>query len=203
MLCTLRLLKWVREKAWDLTEKQSLRLSQLKIHSGPEPQTSTKNWHCIPQSSWKIRYWHSLTGPYYCIVHRYECTHQGGPCDNVHVQASWVFSWSWSGSSQRLKRNPIRPDVMYFLLAGDKRALHRYARNRRGSVALYYASVCALCAARCELAIDQVWPEKSTGLEKRRRLKDSGRSPYTYIYREWQNPKSQRRCGARSSPPQI
>ena len=27
----------------DLTEKQSLRLSQLKIHSGPEPQTSTKN----------------------------------------------------------------------------------------------------------------------------------------------------------------
>ena len=40
---------------------------------------------------------------------------------------------------------------MYFLLAGDtfKRALHRYARNRRGSVALYFASVCALCAARC------------------------------------------------------
>ena len=38
---------------------------------------------------------------------------------------------------------------MYFLLAGDKRALHRYARNRRGSVALYCALVCALCAARC------------------------------------------------------
>ena len=48
-----------------------------------------------------------------------------------------------------LKRNPIRPDVMYFLLAGDKPALHRYARNRHGSVALYCASVCALCAARC------------------------------------------------------
>ena len=32
------------------------------------------------------------------------------------------------------------------------------------------------------LAIDEVWPEKSTGLEKRRRLKDSGRSPDTYIY---------------------
>ena len=30
---------------------------------------------------------------------------------------------------------------MYFLMAGDKRALHRYARNRRGSVALYCASV--------------------------------------------------------------
>ena len=74
-----------------------------------------------------------------------------GPCDNVHVQASWVFSWSWSRSSPRLKRNPIRPDAMYFLLAGDtcKRALHRYARNRRGFVALYCASVCALCAARC------------------------------------------------------
>ena len=71
---------------------------------------------------------------------------------------------------------------MYFLLAGDKRALHRYARNRRGSVALYCASVCALCARLgVELAIDGVWPEKSTGLEKRRRLKDSGRSPDTYI----------------------
>ena len=31
------------------------------------------------------------------------------------------------------------------------------------------------------LAIDEVWPEKSTG-QKRRRLKDSGRSPDTYIY---------------------
>ena len=86
----------------------------------------------------------------YCIVHRCECTHECGPCDNLHVHASWVFSWSWSRSSPILpKRNPIRPDVMYFLLAGDKRALHRYARNRRGSVALYCASVCALCAARC------------------------------------------------------
>ena len=53
------------------------------------------------------------------------------------------------------------------------------------------------------LAIDEVWPEKSTGLEKRRRLKDSGRSPDTYIYREWQNPKPTRRCGARSSSPQL
>ena len=54
------------------------------------------------------------------------------------------------------------------------------------------------------LAINEVWPEKSTGLEKRRRLKDSGRSPdtYIYIYREWQNPKPTRRCGARSSSPQ-
>ena len=78
-----------------------------------------------------------------------KCTHQCGPCDNVHVQASWVFSWSWSRSSPRLKRNPILPDVMYFLLSGDNRALHWYARNRRGSVALYCASVCALCAARC------------------------------------------------------
>ena len=88
-----------------------------------------------------------ITRPYYCIVHRYECTHQCGPCDNVHVHASWVFScWSWSRSSPILKRNPIRPDVMHFLLAVDKRALHRYARNRRGSEALYCASV---CAARC------------------------------------------------------
>ena len=73
---------------------------------------------------------------------------------------------------------------MYFLLAGDKRALHRYARNRRGSVALYCASVCALCAARwCGgLRSTRSGQKKSTGLEKRRRLKDSGRSPDTYIY---------------------
>ena len=47
---------------------------------------------------------------------------------------------------------------MYFLLAGDKRPLHRYAR---GSIALYCASVCALCAAR-------VWSLRSTrsGLKK-------------------------------------
>ena len=44
--------------------------------------------------------------------------------------------------------------------------VHRYARYARLGV---------------ELAIDEVWPEKSTGLEKRRRLKDSGRSPDTYI----------------------
>ena len=117
--------------------------------------------HVKPRASWERQEtrsdWMSctllkITGPYYCIVHRdeYECSHQCGPCANVHVQASWVFSWSWSRSSPRLKRNPIRPDVMYFLLAGDKRALHRYARNRRGSVALYCALVvCALCAARC------------------------------------------------------
>ena len=44
--------------------------------------------------------------------------------------------------------------------------VHRYARYARLGV---------------ELAIDEVWPEKSTGLEKRRRLKDSGRFPDTYI----------------------
>ena len=44
--------------------------------------------------------------------------------------------------------------------------MHRFARYARLGV---------------ELAIDEVWPEKSTGLEKRRRLKDSGRSPDTYI----------------------
>ena len=68
------------------------------------------------------------------------------------------------------------------LLAGDKRALHRYARNSRGSVALYCASVCALCAAQCGACDRRGLARKSTGLEKRRRLKVSGRSPDTYIY---------------------
>ena len=47
--------------------------------------------------------------------------------------------------------------------------VHRYARYARLGV---------------ELAIDEVrgWPEKSTGLEERRRLKGSGRSPDTYKY---------------------
>ena len=110
--------------------------------------------HVRPRACWERQEtrsdWMSCTllkttGPYYCIVYCYVCTHQCGPCDNVHVQVSWVFSWSWSRWSPRLKRNPIRPDVMYFLLSGDKRA----CIGRRGSVALYCASVCALCAARC------------------------------------------------------
>ena len=84
----------------DLTEKQSLRLSQLKIHSGPEPQlvTSMRRIDIVYLSQAErsgtgtivtnLRKLAHRAGPFYCIVHRYECTHQGGPCDNVHVQAS-------------------------------------------------------------------------------------------------------------------
>ena len=146
-----------------------------------------------------------ITGPYYswlCIA----------MCARINVDLATTFTFRrveyfLEVEVDRVrdwKENPIRPDVMYFLLSGDKRAcigmraigaapqpciVHRYARYARLGV-------------HVELAIDEVWPEKSTGLEKRRRLKDSGRSPDTYIYREWQNPKPTRRCGARSSSPQ-
>ena len=91
-----------------------------------------------------------ITGPYYCIVHRYECTHEYVDLATTFtfMRVEYFLEVEVDRVQPRLKRNPIRPDVMYFLLAGDKRALHRYARNRRGSVALYCASVCALCAAR-------------------------------------------------------
>ena len=82
------------------------------------------------------------------------------------------------------------------------------------------ASVCAqqarlrslvLCIGRyaryvrlgVELAIDEVWQEKVQGWRKGAGSKIAVGPPIPiYIYREWQNPKSQRRCGARSSSPQ-
>ena len=80
------------------------------------PSTCTRTWildkaclntgtgtvvgrHVRPRACWERQEtrsdWMSctllkITGPYYCIVHRYECTHQCGPCD-VHVHASWVL----------------------------------------------------------------------------------------------------------------
>ena len=54
---------------------------------------------------------------------------------------------------------------MYFLLAGDKRALLRYARNRRGSVALCIG-MRVMRGSMWRLAIDEVWPEKVQGWRK-------------------------------------
>ena len=117
------------------------------------------------------------------VTELYQCPNGHSPCTRT-----WILDKACLNTGRpscqtqgmlRVSRNPIWPDVMYFVEDASECALgaatwpcivHRYARYARLGVALAIAT-----------RSGQVWPEKSTGLEKRRWLKASGPPIPTYI----------------------